>query len=256
MLSALLHLQDGSISIAVDAIRAAAASHTFLSVNKQGLSAIVETEGNDATHVILRGSNTGPNYAAEHVSSVADKLAKAGLVQKVMIDCSHGNSSKKHENQILVAEDIARQLSEGETSNKIMGVMLESNLVEGRQNVPAEGPAALAYGVSVTDGEDFPPSCFRSNPMILALTHPNPVCFCLCQPACRGRRPFPASMHSRPESEPAEPRSPRSALRPDPAVGQAASTERPSSRETSASPVRRCLVSPLEGSSLARRRIV
>ncbi|KAL7412960.1 hypothetical protein BDY24DRAFT_391717 [Mrakia frigida] len=142
---------DGSIDIAVDAIRAAGHGHTFLSVTKQGLSAIVETGGNEATHIILRGSNKGPNYAAEHVEAVAVKLAKAGLVQKIMIDCSHGNSNKKHENQIIVAEDIAAQLTSGATASKIMGVMIESNLNEGKQSVGPEGPSGLKYGVSVTD---------------------------------------------------------------------------------------------------------
>ena len=122
---------DGSISIAVDAIQSASSPHVFLSVTKQGISAIVETRGNSACHVILRGANSGPNYSAQHIQDVAAKLSKAGLKQKIMIDCSHGNSEKKHENQMRVVDSIAAQLKGGPTSGMIVGVMLESNLVEG-----------------------------------------------------------------------------------------------------------------------------
>ncbi|KAL0255221.1 3-deoxy-7-phosphoheptulonate synthase [Cryptococcus tetragattii IND107] len=142
---------DGSIGIAIDAIKAAGSGHTFLSVTKQGLSAIVETEGNSSTHVILRGSSKGPNYGADDVAACAEKLNKSGLPAKIMIDCSHGNSSKQHLNQIKVGADIASQLSSGPTSNVIVGVMIESNIYEGRQNVPVEGPSGLKYGISVTD---------------------------------------------------------------------------------------------------------
>ncbi|KAG8952053.1 hypothetical protein FRC04_005386 [Tulasnella sp. 424] len=142
---------DGGIDIAVDACRAARAGHCFLSVGKEGLSSIVETEGNPDTHIILRGGATGPNYSAEHVRACAGKLAKAGLPQKIMIDCSHGNSQKQHLKQVEVAEDIANQMTNEDTAPVIMGVMIESNLVEGRQNIPPAGPSALRYGQSVTD---------------------------------------------------------------------------------------------------------
>ncbi|GAA5903745.1 hypothetical protein JCM8208_006565 [Rhodotorula glutinis] len=142
---------DGSLQIAIDAIGAAASSHSFLSVTKQGISAIVETDGNPACHVILRGSNSGPNFSAEHVQKAAEGLRKAGVSDKVMIDCSHGNSSKQHQRQVVVAEDIARQLGTTETGQNIMGVMIESHLVEGKQSIPATGPANLTYGQSVTD---------------------------------------------------------------------------------------------------------
>ena len=144
---------DGSVDIAIDAIKAAGSGHVFLSVTKQGLSAIVETNGNPSTHIILRGSNSGPNYKAEYVKATADKLAKAKLPQRIMVDCSHGNSEKKHERQAIVAEDVSRQLGSEETGFAIAGVMIESNLVEGKQAIPAEGPAGLTYGQSVTDGE-------------------------------------------------------------------------------------------------------
>ncbi|GAA5997753.1 3-deoxy-7-phosphoheptulonate synthase [Rhodotorula paludigena] len=141
---------DGSLQIAIDAIGAAASSHSFLSVTKQGISAIVETDGNSACHVILRGSNSGPNYSPEHVKKAAEGLRKAKLADKVMIDCSHGNSEKNHEKQALVADSVAKQLGE-ETGANIMGVMIESHLVAGKQSIPSSGPQNLTYGQSVTD---------------------------------------------------------------------------------------------------------
>lgn len=142
---------DGSVGIAIDASRAARSGHVFLSVGKEGLSSIIETEGNPDTHVILRGGSKGPNYTAEYVRDCGEKLSKAGLPRKIMIDCSHGNSQKQHRRQIEVVEDIAQQLESHDTSALIMGVMLESNLVEGRQDMPSSGPAGLKYGQSVTD---------------------------------------------------------------------------------------------------------
>ncbi|KAI0766410.1 3-deoxy-7-phosphoheptulonate synthase [Trametes elegans] len=142
---------DGTVGIAIDACRAASRPHVFLSVGKGGLSSIVETEGNPDVHVILRGGSSGPNFAAEYVRNCGEKMAKAGFPPKIMIDCSHGNSQKQHVKQIEVAEDIARQLESGDTSSMIMGVMIESNLVEGRQDIPVSGPAGLKYGQSVTD---------------------------------------------------------------------------------------------------------
>ncbi|KAH9027578.1 hypothetical protein EDB84DRAFT_1400996 [Lactarius hengduanensis] len=142
---------DGSVGVAVDACLAARSGHVFLSVGKEGLSSIVETEGNPDVHVILRGGAKGPNYAAEYVRECGEKVMKAGLPPKVMIDCSHGNSSKQHSKQIDVAEDIAHQLETSDTASMILGVMIESNLVEGRQDLPAAGKAMLKYGQSVTD---------------------------------------------------------------------------------------------------------
>ncbi|KAF8914972.1 hypothetical protein CPB85DRAFT_1375328 [Mucidula mucida] len=142
---------DGSVGIAVDACRAARSGHVFLSVGKEGLSSIIQTEGNPYVHVILRGGASGPNYAADFIRDAGVKLGNAGLPRKIMVDCSHGNSSKQHQKQIEVAEDIARQPESEDTSSLIMGVMIESNLVEGRQDIPASGPAGLIYGQSVTD---------------------------------------------------------------------------------------------------------
>jgi len=142
---------DGTIGIAVDACRAARNGHVFLSVGKEGLSSIIETTANPDVHIILRGGKQGPNYAAEYVREAGNKLAAAGLPRKIMIDCSHGNSSKQHQKQVEVADNIAHQMESEDTSSLIMGVMLESNLVEGRQDIPVSGPAGLKYGQSVTD---------------------------------------------------------------------------------------------------------
>ncbi|KAI8972020.1 3-deoxy-7-phosphoheptulonate synthase [Mycotypha africana] len=143
---------DGGMTVAIDAIGAASHGHHFLSVTKQGLSAIVQTAGNDACHVILRGGKSGPNYEAEHIKAAAADLIKHKLSPALMVDCSHGNSSKNHKRQPIVAQDIANQLANpSETGNYIIGVMIESNINEGRQDIPAEGPYALNYGQSITD---------------------------------------------------------------------------------------------------------
>ncbi|KAF9381743.1 hypothetical protein CPB97_007593 [Podila verticillata] len=141
---------DGSVSVALDAIKSASSGHHFLSVTKQGLSAIVSTEGNDSCHVILRGGSKGPNYAEEDIKAVADKLTAAKLPARIMVDCSHGNSSKIFSRQMIVAEDLAKQMALV-SGDAIMGVMIESHLKEGRQDIPAGGPQGLVYGQSVTD---------------------------------------------------------------------------------------------------------
>jgi 3-deoxy-7-phosphoheptulonate synthase len=139
---------DGNTQTAVDAVLSARSPHLFPSVTKQGVSAIFETTGNDTCHVILRGgSRTGPNYHADRVAEVCAQLAARGLREKVMIDCSHGNSQKDHRRQPEVAEAIAEQVASG--SWQVLGVMLESHLVEGRQDY-APGKAAV-YGQSITD---------------------------------------------------------------------------------------------------------
>ncbi|MEH6733912.1 MAG: 3-deoxy-7-phosphoheptulonate synthase AroG [Shewanella sp.] len=137
---------DGTIKVAIDAIGAASAPHHFLSVTKFGHSAIVSTKGNPDCHIILRGGRA-PNYSAEHVSDIAKQLAKSGLADNIMIDFSHANSSKDYKKQMMVADDVAGQISQG--NHAIFGVMVESHLVEGRQDL-IEG-SALCYGQSVTD---------------------------------------------------------------------------------------------------------
>ncbi|KAI3395196.1 hypothetical protein diail_1690 [Diaporthe ilicicola] len=140
---------DGNLGVAIDAIGAAAAKHHFLGVTKQGLAAITRTKGNEHGFVILRGGSYGPNFDKENVQKAKEVLTKKGQKQAIMIDCSHGNSNKDHRNQPKVAKVIGDQLREGEKS--IIGVMIESNINEGNQKVPAEGPAALKKGVSITD---------------------------------------------------------------------------------------------------------
>ena len=139
---------DGSTQTAVDAVLSARSPHLFPSVTKQGVSAIFETTGNNTCHVILRGgSRTGPNYEAGKVADVCAQLAARGLRESVMIDCSHGNSQKDYRRQAVVAGSIAEQVAGG--SWRILGAMLESHLVEGRQDYAPGRPAV--YGQSITD---------------------------------------------------------------------------------------------------------
>ena len=138
---------DGNVRIAVDAVRAASQPHHFLAVTKQGRSAIAATAGNPDCHVILRGGHV-PNYDAPSVEAVCRETLAAGLTTRLMIDASHGNSGKRPERQPLVIEDIAAQIEAGE--RRIGGVMIESNLVAGRQDLVPGKP--LVYGQSVTDG--------------------------------------------------------------------------------------------------------
>ncbi|MEI6896705.1 MAG: 3-deoxy-7-phosphoheptulonate synthase AroG [Psychromonas sp.] len=137
---------DGTIKVAVDAIGAAKASHHFLSVTKFGHSAIVETTGNPNCHIILRGGKT-PNYSVSDIATVKKSLKKAGLKETLMIDFSHANSEKKFENQIKVCTDVCRQIAGGDKA--ISGVMVESYIVEGRQDL-VDGKAKT-YGQSITD---------------------------------------------------------------------------------------------------------
>jgi len=138
---------DGSVRIAIDAIRAAQAPHHFLSVTKEGRSAIVSTSGNEDCHLILRGGKV-PNYSAADVDAAGKGLAEAGIPARIMIDFSHGNSSKVPAKQIDVGQDVARQLESGD--GRIFGIMAESHLKAGRQDLVAGKP--LTYGMSITDG--------------------------------------------------------------------------------------------------------
>ena len=138
---------DGGIKIAIDAINSAMSPHHFLSVTKAGNSAIFSTRGNEDAHIILRGGNDEPNYDAVNVEKVAEGLEKANLVSNIMIDFSHANSLKQCQRQLVVAEDVCEQIARGD--HRIMGVMVESNLVAGRQDI-VEGQT-LVYGQSITD---------------------------------------------------------------------------------------------------------
>ena len=137
---------DGNMRIAVDAIRAAQSPHHFLSVTKSGHTAIVSTVGNEDCHVILRGGKE-PNFDAASVDAASKDIAAAGLAAKLMVDFSHGNSRKQYKLQMEVCQDVCAQLAKGE--ERIMGVMVESHLVEGRQDLSPD--KALTYGQSVTD---------------------------------------------------------------------------------------------------------
>ncbi len=136
----------GTVQIAIDAIAAAAGEHHFLSVTKQGISAIVGTRGNDRCHVILRGSRTETNYDRGSVETCAAMLEAAGLPPRIMIDCSHGNSRRDYRRQPEVARNVATQVAEG--SPHVFGIMLESHLEAGSQKL---GSGPLVYGQSITD---------------------------------------------------------------------------------------------------------
>lgn len=137
---------DGKLNIAIDAIQAAARPHHFMSLTKAGRSAIFSTSGNSDCHIILRGGQR-PNYDIESVNIAGEALAKAGLPERIMIDLSHANSNKLPKKQILVGQDVASQIARGD--GRIMGVMIESHLVEGRQDLVLGQP--LTYGQSITD---------------------------------------------------------------------------------------------------------
>jgi len=140
---------DGSVSVAIDAMSSSSNPHAFMGVTEQGLASIVKTRGNKDVHVILRGGTKGPNYASEYVKDATKNILKKREWASIMIDCSHGNSQKNHNNQPKVVDDICTQLAAGERN--ITGVMIESHINEGRQDVPDNGPEGLKWGVSITD---------------------------------------------------------------------------------------------------------
>ena len=137
----------GTVQIAIDAVRAAGHPHRFLGVTEQGLASIVITRGNPECHVILRGGARGPNYDRASIGKALDLLAASGVRQRVMVDASHGNSERDHTRQLTVVRDLASQIAAG--SRGIVGVMVESNLVAGRQDL--RDAASLTYGQSITD---------------------------------------------------------------------------------------------------------
>ena len=138
---------DGGVQVAVDAMRAARSSHHFISITLQGHSAIFTTAGNEYTHVILRGGSDRPNYDRVSVDATMAKLEASGLNPRLMIDCSHANSQKQFAKQAQVCRDVIHQIQTGQSN--IFGVMIESHLVEGRQDY--EAGAELTYGQSITD---------------------------------------------------------------------------------------------------------
>ena len=140
---------EGSIEVAVQAVVTARAPHEFLGVDRHGMTIQLSTTGNETGHVILRGDAHGPNYSAAHIAATKDALARRGLPPVVVVDASHGNSRKDHLRQIDVVRDLAAQVAGGEQA--IRGVMIESNLVAGRQDLDRSRPDALEFGRSVTD---------------------------------------------------------------------------------------------------------
>ncbi|HLM06654.1 MAG TPA: 3-deoxy-7-phosphoheptulonate synthase [Blastococcus sp.] len=140
---------EGSIEAAIQAVIAARAPHEFLGVDRHGMTAQLSTTGNETGHVILRGDRHGPNYSAAHIADTRAKLAQRGLPAAIVVDASHGNSQKNHLRQLDVVHDLAGQVAAGEQA--IRGVMLESHLVAGRQDLDQQHPEALEYGKSVTD---------------------------------------------------------------------------------------------------------
>lgn len=138
---------DGGVQVAADALVAARAPHAFMGMTKMGQAAIFETRGNDDGHVILRGGSKAPNYDAAAVDAACGVLAKAGLREQVMVDCSHANSSKQHRRQLDVAADVAARVAAGD--RRLIGLMIESHLAEGRQDL--KPGVALQRGVSITD---------------------------------------------------------------------------------------------------------
>jgi 3-deoxy-7-phosphoheptulonate synthase len=139
---------DGSVQMAADALVACRAPHAFLGMTKMGVGAVFETEGNEDCHIILRGGSRGPNYEPHDIDAACAILRKAGATERVMVDCSHANSGKDWRRQPWVAQELARQIRGGE--QRILGVMIESHLREGRQDLKPGVP--LAPGVSITDG--------------------------------------------------------------------------------------------------------
>ena len=137
---------DGNLQLAVDAMKTAQCAHSFLGINYAGLTSIVKTKGNKASHLILRGGTTGPNYSAVYVQEAQNMLAKANLSISIMVDCSHGNSGKDPRKQREVLNSVLEQRLSG--CDSLIGVLLESNLKAGRQNISDK----LEYGKSITDG--------------------------------------------------------------------------------------------------------
>lgn len=140
---------EGDVQVAVDGTRAAAASHVFPGTDLDGRSALIRTVGNPDCHVILRGSSAGPNYDAQSVADTLARLAKSGLPERVVIDASHGNSQKNHERQVDVVTDVAARIAAGERG--VVGLMLESFIEAGRQDLALGRAGELTYGRSITD---------------------------------------------------------------------------------------------------------
>ncbi|NER83780.1 MAG: 3-deoxy-7-phosphoheptulonate synthase [Leptolyngbya sp. SIO1D8] len=139
---------DGSLLAAMNAMLSASRPHHFLGINHHGLASIVATTGNPDGHLVLRGGKNGPNYDSTHVEQATQELSKLDLNPRMMVDCSHANANKDHRKQVTVLDNVAEQIEAG--SRHILGVMIESHLVEGKQPI-AEDLKQLTYGQSITD---------------------------------------------------------------------------------------------------------
>lgn len=139
---------DGGLAVALNALQSVASPHSFLGINPEGQVSVMQTRGNPNAHIVLRGGSNGPNFDEASITRCESELEKAGLKQNIMVDCSHANSSKDHNRQSIVAQEIARQIMDGNTS--IVGLMIESNIAAGNQSL-SSSRGDMAYGVSVTD---------------------------------------------------------------------------------------------------------
>ncbi|KAB0669506.1 3-deoxy-7-phosphoheptulonate synthase [Oryzomonas sagensis] len=139
---------DGNLQIAMDAMKAVQHPHSFLGINREGRTSIIQTSGNPDVHIVLRGGSRKVNYTPEDIAATEESLKKNGLFPTIMVDCSHGNSNKDYQKQPEVLESVIQQVMDGNSS--ISGVMIESNLEAGSQKIPAD-PSQLKYGVSITD---------------------------------------------------------------------------------------------------------
>ncbi|HQX50014.1 MAG TPA: 3-deoxy-7-phosphoheptulonate synthase [Planctomycetaceae bacterium] len=140
---------EGSLEVAINAMKAGRAQHRFLGIDNDGKTCVMSTRGNELGHLILRGGRNGPNYDADSIAEASRLLSEAKLPPRLVVDCSHANSSKDYRRQSVVWNDVIRQRAEG--NDAIVGLMLESNLVEGQQSL-GDDPSKLTYGVSITDG--------------------------------------------------------------------------------------------------------
>jgi 3-deoxy-7-phosphoheptulonate synthase len=160
---------DGTLQTALNAMKSAAQSHHFLGIDGDGRVAVIATEGNRDTHLVLRGGVAGANYEEPHVLAAAEELRRLGLPARVMVDCSHDNSNKDYTRQPVVAADVARQLGR---HDGVLGVMIESNLVAGKQPFPAPAGQRLRYGQSITDGcVDIPTTTAMLDGLADAVAH-------------------------------------------------------------------------------------
>jgi len=140
---------DGSLQVAVDAMLSARAPHAFVGIDGEGATSVIRTVGNSSTHLVLRGGRDKTNYDPSSLGAARESLKKHGLPERLMVDCSHANSGKEATKQETAWKSVVEQKRSGTPG--ILGLMLESHLREGRQDIPAEGPKGLKYGVSITD---------------------------------------------------------------------------------------------------------